>query len=189
MNNTLINKFKIYQSYIYNVNLYNQYKQEYDKCLYKISQKEFLYKHIENQSKVLLQRKLDDVNYYLSLILNKLFNNDIEIKISSTHQLKDNSEKFQISFDVIYKGNKISKLERLSGGEENIVSLALLLSFSKLNCSKILMIDEVMASLDNEMREKCLNVIKEWTVDKFVINVCHELSNIYQDNIIELKIE
>lgn len=189
MNNTLINKFKIYQSYIYNVNLYNQYKQEYDKCLYKISQKEFLYKHIENQSKVLLQRKLDDVNYYLSLILNKLFNNDIEIKISSTHQLKDNSEKFQISFDVIYKGNKISKLERLSGGEENIVSLALLLSFSRLNCSKILMIDEVMASLDNEMREKCLNVIKEWTVDKFVINVCHELSNIYQDNIIELKNE
>ena len=50
--------------------------------------------------------------------------------------------------------------------------------------SPFLLLDECMASLNSELREKCLILLKEsCSEDKIVIDVCHESVEGYHDYI------
>lgn len=182
----IISEYDIFRNYMKNVEVYNNIKEEYNKQQLNISSAEKLYNFIEEEGRKMIQKKLEDVNLSLKMILDELFGGDIEIELSSLYDLKDGRKKFQISFDILYKGVNITKIDRLSGGEENIVSIALLLSFSRLNSNPLLMMDEVMASLDGEMRDKCMKVINLWSQDKFVLNICHEISSAYHNNTISI---
>lgn len=181
------NKYQLYVEYKDIVDKFNNKKSEYDNLLINISKMQELYKHIEEVGRVALQEKLDEVNTSLRSILEEIFESHIEVELSSTKEMVKGGVKFQIHFNVMYKGINIAKLERLSGGEENIVSIALLLAFSRLNTNPLIMMDEVMASLDADMREKCMKVITRWTYDKFFINICHEIPKTFHENIIEIN--
>lgn len=181
-----LSDYDIFKNYIKNVELYNSIREDYNKKQATLSSSQKLYKFIEEEGRKMIEKKLEDVNLSLKMILDELFGGDIEIELSTIYDLKDGRKKFQICFDILYKGVNISKIDRLSGGEENIVSIALLLSFSRLNSNPLLMMDEIMASLDGEMRDKCMKVINIWGQDKFVLNICHEISSSYHNNIISI---
>lgn len=158
----------------------------YNATLTWISKFDKLYKYIEETGRISLQEKLDEVNSSLKMILEELFDSKIEVNLTSQKTLKNGNTKFQITFEIEYKGISISRIERLSGGEENIVSIALLLAFSRMNSNPLVMMDEVMASLDGDMRDKCMKIINLWTPDKFVINICHEITKAHHHNIINM---
>lgn len=158
----------------------------YNMTLAWISKFDKLYKYIEETGRISLQEKLDEVNSSLKMILEELFDSKIEVNLTSQKTLKNGNTKFQITFEIEYKGISISRIERLSGGEENIVSIALLLAFSRMNSNPLVMMDEVMASLDGDMRDKCMKIINLWTPDKFVINICHEITKAHHHNIINM---
>lgn len=134
---------------------------------------------------------LDDVvnqiNIYSREILSELFNLPINVNLSTHKTLKTkNEEKLQINFSINYNGTEFDKSTLLSGGEQERISLALLLTFSKINSSRICILDEVMSSLDGSLREKGCDLIKKWTEGKIVISICHEIVKGWYDNIIEL---
>ena len=85
---------------------------------------------------------------------------------------------------VLLKGSEYDNLNFLSGGEKDRISIALTLTLSTLLNTPIIMFDESMSSLDEEMRERCLELIKKYAGDKILINICHSTIEGYYDNII-----
>ncbi len=84
-------------------------------------------------------------------------------------------------------GIEYDSLNVLSGGEKDRVSLALTLTLSLIRNSPMLLLDECMASLDTENRQICLKLLKKFVNNKVVLNVCHETTEGYYDNICDIS--
>ena len=126
---------------------------------------------------------IDNLNFYLNQYLSRMFE-DIYIEIS---MFKKNKEEIKPNINIILKINGIEyeNLSYLSGGEKNRISLALTISLNKLQGGSILLLDEVMSSLDSYNRQECLKILKKEGQDKVILNICHETIEGYYDNIID----
>ena len=131
-----------------------------------------------------IQEIIDEINYSLEQILEELFNKPIDVKIYSNRDLKNGNKKMEINLQVTYNGIEYGSTKFLSGGEQDRVSLALLLAFSKIKNSPIMILDEEIASLDPLLREKAVEIISKWTEGKIVIHICHEIVQGMHDHII-----
>ena len=49
-----------------------------------------------------------------------------------------------------------------------------------------MILDEVSASLDSNLREKVIETIRKWTEGKVVINIAHESVQGFHDHVISL---
>ena len=123
-------------------------------------------------------------NDILNEIVGEIFE-DISIQLGMFKKMKGKSElKPQFNMKVFLKGNEYDNLHFLSGGEKDRISIALTLTLSTLLNTPIIMFDESMSSLDEEMRERCLELIKKYAGDKILINICHSTVEGYYDTII-----
>ena len=123
-------------------------------------------------------------NKLLNQILQEIFEN-IQIEIGMFKKIKGkNTVKPQFNIKVLLKGNEYDNLNFLSGGEKDRISIALLVTLSVITNNKFLMLDESMSSLDEEMRNQTLNLIKKYLPDKTVFNVCHFTVEGFYDHII-----
>ena len=184
--NNRIETCKLSHQYNDMMKQYNKYDSEIilsskkNEGLYKI------HKMISEIGSKFLDDVIDDINSSLKFILDELFNKDINVRLTTHKQLKNKTEKLEITLEITLDGMVYDSLSFLSGGEQDRVSLALLLSFSKMKNQKIIMLDEVMSSLDDELKEKTLDIINNWNKDKIIINICHSIVNGMHDNIINL---
>ena len=145
-----------------------------------------IYKTISELSSKYLEEIIDDINSSLKLILDELFDKSIDVKLSTHKILKNGTEKLDINLEVFFGDMNYDNLNFLSGGEKDRISLALLLSFSKMKNQNIIILDEVCASLNDELRDKVLDIINEWNKDKIIINICHGISKGMHENIINI---
>ena len=95
--------------------------------------------------------------------------------------------KAQFNMNVIMNGIKYDNLNILSGGEKDRLSMAMALTISKIQNTKFLMLDECMSSLDSDSRQRCLEIIKKYSNDKIILNICHETIEGYYDEIINIS--
>jgi len=145
-----------------------------------------LYTYINQLGTNSLQDKINEVNDYLTIILNDLFDDSIDIKLSSHRTLKNGDQKLQINFNADYKGNKLKSTDSFSDGEEERISIALLMVFSRMNTNPILIIDEVLAGMHEELRMKCVEIIDRWSTGKFVIHICHSIVQGAHGNVVNV---
>ena len=130
-----------------------------------------------------LERAVDNLNFYLNQILSYLFD-DILIEISMFKRIKKDV-KPHINIKLKINGLEYDNLSYLSGGEKDRISLALTIALNKLQNGPIMLLDEVMASLDSHNRQECLKVLKRECKDKITINICHETIEGYYDKILD----
>jgi len=130
-----------------------------------------------------LERAVDNLNFYLNQILSYLFE-DILIEISMFKRIKKDV-KPHINIKLKINGLEYDNLSYLSGGEKDRISLALTIALNKLQNGPIMLLDEVMASLDSHNRQECLKVLKRECKDKITINICHETIEGYYDKILD----
>jgi DNA repair exonuclease SbcCD ATPase subunit len=143
-------------------------------------------KIINEESSSTFENLIGNFNDLLNEIVGEIFE-DINITIGMFKKLKGKGElKPQFNMKVTLKGNEYDNLNFLSGGEKDRISIALTLTLSTLLNNPIIMFDESMSSLDEEMRERCLDLIKKYASDKILINICHSTIEGYYDNIIRL---
>lgn len=137
-----------------------------------------------------LQSTIDSINVALSDISTAIFEDPISIRINSLKKMKTAKERIKpkINLSISYKSALYDNINQLSGGEIDRVSLAVTLALAKLNSCPILLLDECMASLDDSLRETCINVLKD-TIghQKTVLCVLHECTEGFFNNIIEIK--
>jgi ABC-type lipoprotein export system ATPase subunit len=128
----------------------------------------------------------------LSVIANKIlrgiFTDDIEIILKTTKELKSkkSTTKLQVNMQVFYRGCAYDSPTRLSGGEQDRISIAMTLAMAKISGSPILMLDECMSSLSEHLQELSLEMIQEYTSNKTVVHVCHRAIQGQHDSIVKI---
>ncbi len=91
-----------------------------------------------------------------------------------------------LNLEICYKGKKYDKIDRLSGGEGDRISLALLLALNYASNSPLILLDECVSSLDPNLKTACINGIKS-IPNKTVICIDHDDSlEGYYNSIIEI---
>ena len=201
--NECYKKEQEYNHYINCLTLYNDWKRlnnekKIQNYLYNtvsndIVIHETLLNKINETESISLTHCIDTINYYINDYLEKFFPNDsIIVDIvpfkeklkNSTNGKNDNSElKPVIDIKVCYKGEEVELLS-LSGGEYDRVALAIMLSFNNLSKSNIVLLDESIASLDSNLTNDILVILKENMINKCIIVVAHQLSTGIFDQII-----
>lgn len=121
----------------------------------------------------------DTFSFYLNDFLQYAFDDTIEIKLKTQRQSKN-----QVYCEIKYAGTTLENFSSFSGGELDRISLGLTLAFAKIQNSKILILDEVMSSLNEDLRDRCLKQIKKYNMT--VIHICHETVEGYHSNVIDL---
>ncbi len=101
------------------------------------------------------------------------------LKAELTVQLIRGYDENAISFDI----------DELCGGEKSRMTLALTLALSTIGSTPFLFIDEGMSSMHPSLRELCTKVIREYSSDKSVVNVCHGILEGNMDAVLTIKEE
>ena len=143
-------------------------------------------KIIDEESSNTFENLIVNFNDLLNEIVTEIFD-DIHITLGMFKRIKGKGTmKPQFNMKVVLKGNEYDNLNFLSGGEKDRISIALTLTLSTILNNPIIMFDESMSSLDEEMRERCLDLIKKYAGDKILINICHYTVEGCYDNIIKV---
>lgn len=125
------------------------------------------------------------INNSLEIICNDLFESPISIILTTTKLLKNGNEQNNVDIEILYGGEQYD-VDELSGGELKRVYLALMLGFSRINLSPIVIIDEALPNMEADLKDISINKIKEWTLGKYVIHICHDLGEGQHDHIINI---
>jgi energy-coupling factor transporter ATP-binding protein EcfA2 len=96
--------------------------------------------------------------------------------------------KCNVNVEIIFKGHRVDNFSNLSGGQKNRLSLAFTLVFAKICNARFIFLDEFMSSLGEDLRNKCLVLVKSLREDGdfIMVNVCHETVEGYYDKVIEV---
>ncbi len=124
---------------------------------------------------------IEYINKELNNYLIDIFKEDIIVTI-------DFKKKEKFSLNIIHNGLEYDKINQLSGGESDRISLALILVLKKLNLnSPFLFLDECFSSLDLNNKDVCFNLIKQ-NFEEFVIMINHDAVENNYDNIINFPL-
>ncbi len=134
-----------------------------------------LYKIVEELQSQAMEQTVEAINTGTNAILAMMFDEEIKVYLRTHRELKTKDVmKLQVNLQVLYKGQIYDSPKLLSGGEKNRISMALTLAMARVSGSPILLLDECMTSLDNPLRERCIQALKEHLGHKTVVNICHE---------------
>ena len=135
-----------------------------------------------------LQATVDSINATLTAIVDVIFEEPITIQLRLFKQLKSSKRvKPQVNISIKYRGAEYNKINDLSGGEASRVSLAFVIALSSVSSSRFLLLDEVMSTLDDELREKCLDSIRTLLAgSKTIISINHKDNSGDYDRVIVL---
>ena len=152
-------------------------KDELDVLLNELDNLEKLLRIVENLMFESMREICQSIQNQTNRILEIIFEedvNDMKILIQTEKTIKGKgSTKLSINVSVIYKDVVYTALNRLSGGERSILSLALLLGMSQTERSPFLILDEAFNSISMDKRDKCLEAIEQFASDKSIISVLH----------------
>ena len=120
-----------------------------------------------------LEAFVSDFNQHLAEIISKLFDETIHLALKTSRTLKTRQcEKLEVNLAIKYRN--VDSVKQLSGGEQDRVSLALMIALSRLHYSPCLLLDECMSSLPGPSKQKCISALRRVT-DRTIVHVCHEI--------------
>lgn len=125
---------------------------------------------IESQTNAILADVMDVDNMIVRMKMGKIRRNKASLDIS-----------------VIHKGIEYTNLSDLSGGEETLLSLSLLLGMGNTADVGFIMLDEALNSLSESMLEKCMTMIERHATNKTVLNVLHLCNKSAYDRVITIE--
>lgn len=133
-----------------------------------------------------LEMTVWSINQQLEEILPYFFDDPITVKCNLYKQLKTkNKIKPGLTIIIKYKGAEYDNVNQLSGGEGDRISLALILALNSCSDSPFLLLDECISSLDQNLKESCLQALKDH-VHKTVVCVDHGGVEGFYNSIISL---
>lgn len=177
----LVEKLKTFECMKEDINSFREKRNKYIK---EIEDLEYFREEMLAISRQSIDDLVFSVNSIVQEICSELFEKQISIRLQTTKELKSGEERSNINLSLTYDDMKYESYGELSGGEKKRVSLALLLAFMNNNPSPICILDEVLPSMDLELKKKSLAIITERCKDKFVINICHGVPSNCHENII-----
>ena len=133
----------------------------------------FKRKIIETES-MLLGQLIGTINAYANIYLDGFFQDQIITAELSPYKKLKKSSKNQINLIITYRGEECD-FGNLSGGEQTRIILAYTMAFSEILSSPVVMLDEAMASLDQDTTDTVSKTIKYNCKNKIIILIAHQV--------------
>jgi DNA repair exonuclease SbcCD ATPase subunit len=161
---------------------------------HKMKQSQNLIRGAESLQTIAVKAELTTLNHTIRVLndtaaiyLSEMFDDPIDIRFSTTKELKSGKEKAQVAVKCCYKGSVYDNIEQLSGGERQRANLAFLLAVCQMVGTPILLLDECLNSLDGETHLSIVDHIKRFSMEHLVIVVSHEaIEGKFDNNVIYL---
>lgn len=168
-----------------NYNDYIDKKEEIEAKLKKIENSclsiEILKKKINIAQNIAIENIIETIEISSQHYIDKFFLEPMVIKLNTFSK----TNKPQINLDIFYKDND-TEFKSLSGGEQDRLILAFTLALSELFNTKLILLDEIISSLDIESTTSIIETIKDNIQDKLVIFIAHQIVNGHFDLIVKL---
>ncbi len=116
--------------------------------------------------------------------MEELFEDEIYIKLDTHKTLKKGDKKLQVNLQIEYRGHVYDNANQLSGGENTRISFAITLALAKIIGTPFLLLDECMANLNEELREKSFKILKKYFHNVTILHICHEIVKGTHDSVI-----
>ena len=169
---------------------FDEEEERYNKIKYQVEMLQNIKTIISDGISKSIEDKLNQLSTITDHYIAQFFDYPINIDISPYKDMKTRGEKKnEINIKLSLRGRECN-ITSLSGGELSRVSLAITLAINRLMPVKyrMLIMDESMSGLDEENREKCIEIInKRCQITGITsINVLHGCTEGMFDNIINL---
>jgi exonuclease SbcC len=131
---------------------------------------------------------IESINAHANIYLEGFFlDNPISVNLRPFKQVvSKKSDKPQINVEVFYKENECD-LNSLSGGETARIILAFVLALNEMFSIPVLLLDEILASLDESTTNIVINCIKEHYKGKVILFICHQTIEGSFDHVLHLE--
>ena len=184
-----INKYNLYienkTKYLKFKNEVSEYENNVKESTKKYDAALKLKEKISEAEAIYLFNIIESINSHAQIYLEYFFPEDpIIIKLLSFKETKDNN-KPQINVEIDYKGMEFL-FDDLSGGEQARVNLAFTLALNEIFDSKILLLDECTANINEDLTTMIFDTLKEHFKDKYVIVIAHQVIEGIFDDIVKL---
>jgi DNA repair exonuclease SbcCD ATPase subunit len=136
-----------------------------------------------------LEGLVASINNMTNSVLEELFDDSMVVELKLYKELKTGKNKVKPSVNLCayYKGECFDNINNLSGGEQSRISLALTLALASIHTSPIVFLDEVMGALNADLREQCVEVIKNFLIErsnKTILSVEHNfIVGLFDDSV------
>jgi DNA repair exonuclease SbcCD ATPase subunit len=128
-------------------------------------------KILESESIAILSI-IQTINNNVNLYLESFFDRSINVTLSSFKETKK-AVKPGINVNVFYNGESC-ELSSLSKGQKSRINLAFLLALNNLTTSKLILLDECIGSLDAQLCDDILELLKDQ--NKFILTIAHQVN-------------
>lgn len=136
---------------------------------------------------------VNTINAYLDVVLKIIFEKDLSVKLCTFRETLKGKIKPKVGFSVTLEGLPFD-IKPLCGGQKERISLGLLLALSQLNDNPFIILDETLASLDDDNRYLCSMALKKFQnltqskkkKQKTIIMANHGGSEGWYDQIIDI---
>ncbi len=131
----------------------------------------------------LFENALAGINEIIDEIASNLFEDSIVVRIDMYKQIAKQT-KPKINLVIEYGGNQYKHIGRISGGEENKVSIALCAAFSSYSKFPFIILDESLSWISHNARETCLETLK--STGKNIILISQTKGSAHADNVMHI---
>jgi len=166
----------------------SEVKEEEENAMKSLSIAKLFLSKIDEVKSTAIMTLIENINYHLKYYLDKFFTDPINVEISPYTENSSGDIKPVINIKVDYKGAE-SDLDDLSGGERARVELAICLAINDLMGSKLLILDEVLKSLNETKVEEICDCLRTEALDhgKLVIVVLHNANESLFDGVVDIE--
>ena len=148
---------------------YNEFNEKLSKLLEEKSKIDQVISEIEDRKKEAFTKTLNDINTVFSMVFNSLTNGKAELSPDTPDDI------FSGGLDILVDlpNKKVRNVRGLSGGEQSIVSLSLIIAISKYTDVPFYVLDEVDAALDSVNSSKFSEIVRAYSEKTQFIVISH----------------
>lgn len=134
-----------------------------------------------------LESMISGINLNIRKYIDQIFPDDgTVVSIQNKKTIESGEERAKLSVRLSHKGSEPKSMKSWSGGEKSRVALAGQLGLADLYKSPFILIDEALAWLDKENKERCCEVFRSFTTDKLILVIEHGLPDSLVDHVINI---
>jgi exonuclease SbcC len=182
----------LYNNYLKEVDRYTSLKKKVDFCVKEeevfirsLNTAEKFLKILTDSETIAISNTVDNINFHIKQYTD-LFFTDFQMQLTPYKETAKGDKKTGIDIEIYQNGEKVS-LDALSGGEFDRCLLVIFLAFNNLTNSNILLLDECLSSLNSELVEDIVDVIKSNLSNKLVLVTLHQANTGIFDHVVDVE--
>lgn len=175
------------------INRYNKLKSDIEVCereeqayIKSLNVSEKFLKILTEAETISISNTLENINMSIKYYMDHFFpEGNMQMALTPFKENKKGDKQTGLDVEIYYNGEK-TDLECLSGGEYDRCLLILFLSFNSMVEGDLIMLDECLSSLNGELVEEIIDILKNTLKGKLVLVTLHQANVGIFDQVLNL---